>query len=119
VRVVLLADPLIKVPPDHYGGIERVVADLGDGLARRGHDVTLWAAPGRLLVTISPLAHEREYFHREVEPQLDGDLVMYVGPVDDRQKRVLLGQAAACSCRSNGRSRFRVCCPSRYCVARR
>lgn len=39
-------DPYIKVPPDHYGGIERVVADLGDQLARSGHDVTLWAAPG-------------------------------------------------------------------------
>ena len=39
-------DPYIKVPPAHYGGIERVVADLADGLARSGHDVTLWAAPG-------------------------------------------------------------------------
>ena len=251
MRILLLVDPFIKVPPHHYGGIERVVADLGDGLVRRGHEVTLWAAPGskvagtvepfgvegewtrwsnvrntltlavrfltrartfdvvhnfgrlaylvpilpvdvpkvhtymrrvnprnmakalrlrarclhftavsaairdtgrpgggewsviyncavparypfvgetdpttaplvflgrldrckgahhaiavarklgwRLVIagTISPLAHEREYFHREIEPQLDGDLVTYVGPVDDRQKRVLLGQAAA------------------------
>jgi glycosyltransferase involved in cell wall biosynthesis len=39
-------DPYIKVPPAHYGGIERVVADLADGLTRSGHDVTLWAAPG-------------------------------------------------------------------------
>ena len=39
-------DPFIKVPPDHYGGIERVVADLGDQLACSGHHVTLWAAPG-------------------------------------------------------------------------
>ena len=39
-------DPFIKVPPDHYGGIERVVADLADRLARLGHEVTLWAAPG-------------------------------------------------------------------------
>lgn len=38
-------DPLIPVPPIHYGGIERVVADLANGLVRRGHDVTLWAAP--------------------------------------------------------------------------
>ena len=38
--------PVIKVPPDHYGGIERVVADLADRLASLGHDVTLWAAPG-------------------------------------------------------------------------
>ncbi|HKB13542.1 MAG TPA: glycosyltransferase [Vicinamibacterales bacterium] len=46
MRVLLVMDPFIKVPPDQYGGIERVVADLGNGLARRGHDITLWAAPG-------------------------------------------------------------------------
>ncbi len=34
------------VPPRHYGGIERVVADLADALVTRDHDVTLWAAPG-------------------------------------------------------------------------
>ena len=27
-----MMDPFIKVPPDHYGGIERVVADLADRL---------------------------------------------------------------------------------------
>jgi len=46
VRVLLVMDPYIKVPPDHYGGIERVVADLADGLAKAGHEITLWAAPG-------------------------------------------------------------------------
>jgi glycosyltransferase involved in cell wall biosynthesis len=244
-------DPFIKVPPDHYGGIERVVADLGDGLTRAGHEVTLWAAPGsrmngrvepfgregewtrwsnvrntltlagrflaaasrfdvihnfgrlaylapvlprdlpkvqtymrtvspgnmetarrlgarrlhytavsaaiadtgrpgggewsviyncavpsrfpfvggtdprtaplvflgrldrikgahhaiavarrlqrRLVIAgnISPLAHERGYFAREIEPEIDGSLVTYIGPVDDEQKRKLLGSAAA------------------------
>ena len=46
MKVLLVMDPFIKVPPDHYGGIERVVADLADGLAKLGHDITLWAAPG-------------------------------------------------------------------------
>ncbi len=46
MRILLLMDPLIKVPPEHYGGIERVVSDLADGLCQRGHEVTLWAAPG-------------------------------------------------------------------------
>ncbi len=46
MRVLVVMDPFIKVPPDHYGGIERVVSDLADGLHARGHDVTLWAAPG-------------------------------------------------------------------------
>jgi glycosyltransferase involved in cell wall biosynthesis len=46
MKVLLIMDPYIPVPPLHYGGIERVVADLADGLVTRGHDVTLWAAPG-------------------------------------------------------------------------
>ena len=251
LRVLLVMDPFIKVPPDHYGGIERVVADLADGLHARGHEVTLWAAPGsataarleafgregewtpwsnlrnvalttrrflrmnghydvihnfgrlaylagvlrrdvpkvqtymrtvnprnmRLVTTararrlhftavsdairqtgapgggdwsviyncarpsayiprldvdasraplvflgrldrckgahsaiavarvlgrelviagnISPLAHEREYFEREVQPLIDGRLVRYIGPVNDAQKNALLGSAAA------------------------
>jgi len=44
---------------------------------------------------ISPLAHEQQYFNDEIAPQIDGDLVTYLGPVDDQQKRTLLGQAAA------------------------
>src|SRR5687767_41039 len=61
LRVLLVMDPFIKVPPDHYGGIERVVADLADGLHARGHEVTLWAAPG------SATAARLEAFGREGE----------------------------------------------------
>jgi glycosyltransferase involved in cell wall biosynthesis len=46
LRILLIADPLLTVPPLHYGGIERVAADLAAELTARGHDVTLWAAPG-------------------------------------------------------------------------
>ena len=31
MRILLLMDPFIRVPPAHYGGIERVVADLAAG----------------------------------------------------------------------------------------
>jgi glycosyltransferase involved in cell wall biosynthesis len=46
LRILLIMDPYILVPPVEYGGIERVVADLANGLHERGHQVTLWAAPG-------------------------------------------------------------------------
>ncbi len=46
MRILLVMDPLIPVPPRHYGGIERVIADLADALVDRGHQVTLWAGPG-------------------------------------------------------------------------
>jgi glycosyltransferase involved in cell wall biosynthesis len=55
-------DPFIRVPPAHYGGIERVVADLSDGLSRRGHEVTLWAAPGsRVNGRVEPFGREGEW----------------------------------------------------------
>jgi glycosyltransferase involved in cell wall biosynthesis len=36
----------LPVPPNGYGGTERVIALLADGLAAAGHDVTLFAAAG-------------------------------------------------------------------------
>ena len=46
LRVAVLAPPWITVPPPGYGGIEAVVALLCDELVARGHEVTLFAAPG-------------------------------------------------------------------------
>jgi glycosyltransferase involved in cell wall biosynthesis len=40
-QIAPLAEP---VPPDKYGGTERVVASLTDELVRRGHEVTLFAS---------------------------------------------------------------------------
>lgn len=41
-RIALVAPPLLPIPPTRYAGTERVVAALGLGLHRRGHDVTLF-----------------------------------------------------------------------------
>jgi glycosyltransferase involved in cell wall biosynthesis len=46
LRIGVIAPPWLPVPPTGYGGIERVVAVLVDGLVASGHDVTLFAAPG-------------------------------------------------------------------------
>jgi glycosyltransferase involved in cell wall biosynthesis len=42
----VLAPPWIPVPPPGYGGIEAVIDLLCEGLVERGHEVTLFAAPG-------------------------------------------------------------------------
>jgi glycosyltransferase involved in cell wall biosynthesis len=62
MRILLVMDPYIRVPPNHYGGIERVVADLADRLAQARHDVTLWAAPGsRVNGRVEPFGREGEW----------------------------------------------------------
>jgi|KBSMisStaDraftv2_1062788.scaffolds.fasta_scaffold229586_1 glycosyltransferase involved in cell wall biosynthesis len=62
MRILLVMDPFIKVPPAHYGGIERVVADLADRLTALGHEVTLWAAPGsRVNGTVEAFGREGEW----------------------------------------------------------
>jgi len=45
LQIAITVDPEIPVPPIHYGGIERIVAMLVDGLVRRGHKIHLFAHP--------------------------------------------------------------------------
>ena len=56
LRVAQVAPPLERVPPEAYGGTERIVHELTTGLVRRGHDVTVFASgdfgrPARLVPT--------------------------------------------------------------------
>jgi glycosyltransferase involved in cell wall biosynthesis len=46
LRIGIVAPPYVPVPPSGYGGTERVIAGLVEELVTRGHDVTLFAAPG-------------------------------------------------------------------------
>lgn len=45
LRIALTVDPELPVPPQHYGGIERIVAMLVEGLSAKGHEITLFAHP--------------------------------------------------------------------------
>jgi glycosyltransferase involved in cell wall biosynthesis len=64
LRVAVLAPPWIPVPAPGCGGIEEVVRLLSLGLVRRGHRVTLFAAPGsRSRADVRPMldaAHPHE-----------------------------------------------------------
>lgn len=43
MKIALLAPPWIAIPPLGYGGTERVVYQLAEGLVKKGHQVTLFA----------------------------------------------------------------------------
>ena len=56
LQVAMLAPPWITVPPPGYGGVESVVTVLTEALVRRGHEVTLFCAPGsQSSATVWPL----------------------------------------------------------------
>jgi glycosyltransferase involved in cell wall biosynthesis len=62
------------------------------------HAIAIAKIAGRRLVIAGNRlegAPGAEYFHREIEPHIDGHHVRYVGPVDDQAKNALLGRAAA------------------------
>lgn len=48
MRILLLMDPFIPVPPIYYGGIERVVYDIACKYKDLGHDVTIMAGPNSI-----------------------------------------------------------------------
>ena len=57
MHVVQIAPPWFPIPPDGYGGIERVIHDLTEGLVAAGHRLTLLAPAGsrtsaRLIPTV-------------------------------------------------------------------
>jgi glycosyltransferase involved in cell wall biosynthesis len=57
LRIAQVVPPMERVPPEAYGGTERVVFELVAELHRRGHDVTTFASgdsevPGRLVATV-------------------------------------------------------------------
>jgi glycosyltransferase involved in cell wall biosynthesis len=60
LHIGLLAPPWISIPPPTYGGIEQVVELLGRGLARRGHRVTIVAAPGSRIDGVEVITPLRE-----------------------------------------------------------
>jgi glycosyltransferase involved in cell wall biosynthesis len=45
VKILLIADPMLPVPPKHYGGIERIIDMLCQEYDKAGHDVRLIAHP--------------------------------------------------------------------------
>jgi glycosyltransferase involved in cell wall biosynthesis len=59
MHIAQIAPPWLQIPPVGYGGVERLVGNLTEGLVARGHEVTLFAphgsrTQGRL---VSPLEH--------------------------------------------------------------
>ena len=86
LRIAMLAPPWISVPSPGYGGVESVVSTLTEALVRRGHDVTLFCAPGSAshatVVTLLEATHpdriERSLFEVDHVAQAFGQIDLAV-----------------------------------------
>src|SRR5215472_12874101 len=87
MRIAIVADPYIPVPPVLYGGIERIIAFLSRGLLARGHHVTLIAhrdsrIAGAELLTYGQPPHQGVRARATELLQVQRALVARVGRVD-------------------------------------
>lgn len=57
MKILLIADPGIAVPPTGYGGIERVIAGLARSYSVMGHDVTVFASYGSCIEGTRSIIH--------------------------------------------------------------
>ena len=59
LSIAMVAPPFLAVPPPRYGGTERIVGVLAEGLQRRGHDVTVFASgDSRVKAPLVPVVPE-------------------------------------------------------------
>jgi glycosyltransferase involved in cell wall biosynthesis len=91
LRIAQVAPPLERVPPEMYGGTERVMYELIVELVRRGHDVTTFASgdsevPGRHIPTVpvalrpadykdDPMGYFLTTIHAVIDRDADFDLI--------------------------------------------
>src|SRR5437879_5864913 len=85
LHVAMVAPPWFTIPPEAYGGIEEIVAELTRSLVARGHRVTLIGAgtdgtPAKFLRTYDEPPSDRlgepvpELLHAAAATQLLADL---------------------------------------------
>ena len=74
LRILLVAPPLIPVPPPEYAGTERVIAAIGDELHRRGHTVALVASGD----SVVPYEHIRSVERSLWSTGFLGDVASYM-----------------------------------------
>ena len=89
-QYTLQTDTPSDAPLMFLGRIERIKgAHTAIAIAKAtGHSLILAG-------NVSPLAEERVYFDQEIKPHVDGEQILYVGPLNDVQKNQHLGQAKA------------------------
>jgi len=66
LKIAIIASPNIPVPPDQYGGIERIIYMLIQELNKKGHDITLFAHPdSKVDCKLIPYQESKKYTFKD------------------------------------------------------
>lgn len=84
MRIAQIAPLFEAVPPRLYGGTERIVSYLAEGLVRRGHRVTLFASGDSQ--TSAELVPMRDMAMR-LDPALTSDIAAHFSMLDEVRRR--------------------------------
>ncbi len=85
MRIAQVAPLFEAVPPQLYGGTERVVSMLTEELVRRGHDVTLFASgDSRTAATLVPVVERAMRWGVETRDRLAAEFTRELGMVFGR-----------------------------------
>jgi len=68
-RILLISTQCLYTPPELYGGTEEIVALLGYGLSKRGHEITIAAAKGSEELFESRFPESNVEFIEGVKPE--------------------------------------------------
>jgi glycosyltransferase involved in cell wall biosynthesis len=86
MKIAVIAPPLERVPPRKYGGTERVVYELVEGLVRKGHDVTLFASADSITSAKLSSLYDTSLREQNIkEPSLTACILAHLGVAFDRQ----------------------------------
>jgi len=86
MRIAQVAPLYESVPPRYYGGTERVVSYLSDGLTKLGHDVTLFASAESR--TAAKLVPSRDCAIRLDPNPLSSDVAAHLSMLQDVRRRI-------------------------------
>lgn len=104
-KILVIAGPSIPVPPTLYGGTERIIAMVNEGLLARGYQIDMMAGPssksygGRLFLYYEPgqgiknrVLQRLRFYYGSFMLGLSADLVINCGRLDYMKMIFLLGK---------------------------
>jgi glycosyltransferase involved in cell wall biosynthesis len=75
MKIAMIAEPYVAVPPKKYGGTERIIYFLVKGLLERGHKVTLLASGDSAIkeefpeLELIPICEKHVFFGKNIDEQ--------------------------------------------------